>query len=180
MPPGDPFEFEIIDTPEALDARIREKLTAGLSARLTAGYCWKWSPPTETGQLVDDIVIGRFRRPWNAKPDATKLAPGIPPAPLWAWTPAGVDQVGCIYTAQGFEFDYAGVIFGQDLVVRNGNWVGQNAMSHDSGIRANSNARYLECVKNVYRVLLTRGLNWSFSTFLDNETRDYVAARLSL
>ena len=27
----------------------------------------------------------------------------------------GIEQVGCIYTAQGFEFDYAGIIFGLDL-----------------------------------------------------------------
>ncbi len=179
LPADDPFEFEIVATPQELDVRIREKVEAGHSARLTAGYCWKWSAPDDQGKLVDDVVIGDFRRPWNAKPDAKKLAVGIPPAPLWAWTPAGVDQVGCIYTAQGFEFDYVGVIFGPDLVVRNGTWVGQSVMSHDAGIRAKSNTRFLECVKNVYRVLLTRGLRGCYVAFLDEETREYVSARLS-
>jgi DUF2075 family protein len=39
----------------------------------------------------------------------------FPKATLWAHDPRGVDQVGCVYTAQGFEFDYVGVIWGTDL-----------------------------------------------------------------
>ena len=54
--------------------------------------------------------------PWNAMPDAGKLAPGIPKSNFWASDPNGINQVGCVYTAQGFEFDYVGVIFGRDLV----------------------------------------------------------------
>jgi len=34
--------------------------------------------------------------------------------------PAGFGQVGCVYTAQGFEYDWSGVIIGPDLVVRHG------------------------------------------------------------
>jgi Mrp family chromosome partitioning ATPase len=179
LPPDEPFEFEIVDSPGVLDAWIRTKQAEGYAARLTAGYCWKWSPPDAAGGLLEDIVIDGFRRPWNAQPDATKLAPGIPPAPLWAWTPSGVDQVGCIYTAQGFEFDYVGVIFGTDLVVRDGTWIGQPSASHDSGIKQKSNTRFLECVKNIYRVLLTRGLKGCYVTFLDDETRRYVEERIA-
>ena len=179
LPPDEPFEFEIVDNPTQLDVRIREKLDEGYAARLTAGFCWKWSKPTEAGELIEDIVIDGFRRPWNAQPDAKKLAAGIPRAPLWAWTPSGVGQVGCIYTAQGFEFDYVGVIFGKDLVSRDGTWVGQPSASHDSSIKQKSNTRFLECVKNVYRVLLTRGLKGAFVTFLDDETREFVSGRLA-
>jgi DUF2075 family protein len=178
LPPDEPFEFEIIDSPGDLDRRIREKLEMQHSARLVAGFCWKWSQPTEAGDLVEDIVVDGFRRPWNAKPDARHLAAGIPPAPLWAWRAEGVDQVGCIYTAQGFEFDYVGVIFGQDLVVRNGTWIGQPGASRDTSINQKSNTRFVECVKNVYRVLMSRGIKGCLVTFLDEETRRYVEARL--
>ena len=53
--------------------------------------------------------------PWNAKPDAGRLAAGIPSSNFWASDPRGINQVGCVYTAQGFEFDSCGVIFGRDL-----------------------------------------------------------------
>ena len=48
--------------------------------------------------------------PRNAKADAKRLGPGIPKSDFWASAGEGIDQVGCVYTAQGFEFDYVGVI----------------------------------------------------------------------
>ncbi|MGP6188577.1 MAG: DNA/RNA helicase domain-containing protein [Vulcanimicrobiaceae bacterium] len=175
----DAFDFEIVDTPALLDEAIKERIALGQSARLTAGFCWKWSKPRTDGTLVDDVAIGEFRRPWNAQPDAARLAPGIPPAPLWAWTPEGAGQVGCIYTAQGFEFDYVGVIFGTDLVIRNGVWVGQQASSHDQSIKGKTPETFATCVKNAYRVLMTRGLKGCYVTFLDDQTRAFVMERMA-
>ena len=86
----------------------------GHTARLTAGFCWPVVGPRPDGTLVPD-VRSRMAMPWNAKPDAGRLAGGIPKANYWAPTSGGIDQVGCIYTAQGFEYDYAGVICGRDL-----------------------------------------------------------------
>ena len=83
-----------------------------------------------------------FLRPWNAKPDAGELAPGIPPAPLWASEAGGVDQVG--------------VIFGTDLVVRQNTWVGVPGASKNSMIERGGGEPYIDCVKNAYRVLMTR------------------------
>ena len=34
----------------------------------------------------------------------------------WASAKEGIDQVGCVYTAQGFEFDDVGRIVGPDLI----------------------------------------------------------------
>jgi hypothetical protein len=69
--------------------------------------------------------------PWAAKSDAGKLGPGVPKSDCWASDKQGIEQVGCVYTVQGFEFDYVGVIFGPDLVYRpmDGGWVGQLRIS---------------------------------------------------
>jgi DUF2075 family protein len=56
-----------------------------------------------------------------------RLAPGIPKSNLCASDPNGINQVGCVYTAQGFEFDYVGVIFGKDLVYCGG-WSGNTSV----------------------------------------------------
>ena len=89
-----------------------------------------------TAVLLDDVVVGEWKRPWDAKPDAGKLAKGIPTASLWAYDPNGIDQVGCVYTAQGFEFDYIGVIIGKDLVYRSDQgWVGVKEESCDSMVK---------------------------------------------
>ena len=100
-------------SPEELEAAIRAKAAEGHTARVAAGFCWPWSVPRPDGTLVDDVVIGNYRRPWDAKPGNWKLAPGIPSAALWATDPNGIDQIGCVYNIQGFELDYAGVIGGK-------------------------------------------------------------------
>ena len=67
------------------------------------------------------MQIGDWSKPWNLKGD--RSVGGAPAAALWATDPAGFDQVGCVYTAQGFEYDYSGVILGPDLVWRDDRWV---------------------------------------------------------
>lgn len=173
----DSYEFRIVESPEALEAAIRARLMEGYKARLTAGFCWPWSNANDDGTLVEDVTIGSFRRPWNAKPEARRLAKGIPRAPLWAYSPGGENQVGCIYTAQGFEFDYVGVIIGADLIYRpSEGWMGDKRNSYDSIVKR-SGDRFVELVKNTYRVLLTRGMKGCYVCFLDKATEDFFRSR---
>ncbi|MCX5787380.1 MAG: DUF2075 domain-containing protein [Elusimicrobia bacterium] len=172
------FDFKIFDSPQELENAIRAKAADGASARMTAGFCWPWSDPKPDGTLADDVVVGDWVRPWNARPDATRLARGIPKAPLWAHEPGGIDQVGCIYTAQGFEFDYVGVIIGKDLVYEPAKaaWVGVPDRSADTTVRRGK-ARFLDLVKRTYRVLLSRGLKGCYVHFMDENTRNFVLSR---
>lgn len=173
------FEFGIVATPTELEARIRERADTGHSARLAAGFCWPWSKPSADGTLVDDVTIGAWRRPWNARPEAGRLAKGIPKAELWAREPAGIDQVGCVYTAQGFEFDYIGVIWGADLRydLDAGQWVGDKKQSFDNVVKR-SKDQFVELLKNTYRVLLSRGLKGCYVHFVDRGTEQFVRSRM--
>lgn len=175
----DEFDFKIYSSLESLDKAIKRKAAEGYSARLTAGFCWKWSMPNPDGTLVDDVVIGDFKRPWNAKPDAKKLAPGIPKASLWAYDPNGLDQIGCVYTAQGFEFDYMGVIIGKDLIYsfEDQSWRGNVKESSDNVVRR-SKDKFTDLVKNTYRVLLSRGMKGCYVYFLDKETENFIKSRI--
>jgi hypothetical protein len=175
------FDFRIFSTPESLEAAIRAKAGGAVTARLAAGYCWEWSDPNADGTLVDDVVIGGWRKPWNARPDAGRLARGIPPADLWATDPGGIEQVGCIYTAQGFEVDYIGVIWGKDLVydLDGQSWVGNKKESHDRSVRQ-TKADFLTLIKNTYRVLLSRGMKGCFVSFLDKDTERFMRSRMDL
>lgn len=174
------FEFTIFSSPDEMERAIRTKVLQGATGRVTAGFCWKWSDqPTPDGGLEYDIKIGDYLRQWNARNDAMRLRKGIPKASFWAYEPEGINQVGCIYTAQGFEFDYVGVIFGNDLrfdFERN-EWVGHPENSHDSAIKSNK-SKFVDLVKSTYRVLLTRGQKGCYVCFLDKDTENYFRTRI--
>jgi DUF2075 family protein/predicted DNA-binding WGR domain protein len=173
------FDFKIFDSPLELEQAIKEKNHKGVSARITAGYCWPWSQPNTEGYLINDVVISDFARPWNARPGARHLAPSIPKATLWANDPNGVDQIGCVYTAQGFEFDYVGVIVGRDLIYdfEQNQWIANPKYSYDSGVKS-AKQDFLHYVKNIYRVLLTRGMKGCYVYFMDEDTKKFFKTRM--
>jgi len=176
---ADEFDFKIMATPQALEDAIREKLATNSTARLTAGFCWPWSNPKSDGTLVADVVIDEYARRWNAKSDSGSLAPGIPKESLWAYDAGGVNQIGCVYTAQGFEFDYVGVIFGPDLVYlpEAADWKGDKTKSYDTVVKR-SGERFTQMVKNTYRVLLTRGMKGCYVHFMDKNTENFFRSRM--
>lgn len=174
------FDYRIVDSIEQLDALIRSKADEGFSARLTAGFCWRWSDPESDGTLVNDVKIGSWQMPWNARPDAGRLAANVPPSNFWASNPNGIDQVGCVYTAQGFEFDYVGVIVGRDLRwdPASSDWIGDPSESQDSIVKR-SGKQFTDLVKRTYRVLLTRGMKGCYVCFMDPATKAHVQHRIT-
>ncbi len=82
--------------------------------------------------------------------------------------------MGCIYTAQGFEYDWSGVIFGDDLVRRDGNWVARRDRSHDRAVKRASELEFPALVRNTYKVLLTRGMKGTGVFSTDAETQEFL------
>ena len=167
--PGTGFELRVADSPHELEQLLRAKTELGASARMAAGYCWPWSEARPGSPLVEDIVIGDWRRPWSVK--GNRAVNGLPPSPLWALEPAGAGQVGCLYTAQGFEYDYGGVILGPDLLWRDGRWVTDTAATRDNVLTRASAADFDLWVRRAYRVLFTRGRSGTILYSTDAATR---------
>ncbi len=164
------MEFKVFDTPselkQAIDKKNREKENC---ARVVAGFCWPWSKPRSDGSLVNDVKIGNFSMPWEQKNQFWK----------WATDKSGMEQVGTVYTAQGFEFDYIGVIFSNDLVWRKkeGGWVSIPENSYDTQVKRN-NTLLTDHLKHVYRVLMSRAHRGVYVYFMDSETRAYFESSI--
>ena len=176
----DSFDFQIVESPEKLYVKIKEKDSEeGISARLTAGFCWKWSKELdETGELVKDVRIGDFAMPWETH-DKISTPKGYVKWYEWAYKPEGIKQVGCIYTAQGFEFDYIGVIVGSDLRYDEKNdCLIENLQGTQDPILKRSKDRFDEYVKNIYRVLMSRGLKGCYVYFVDKDVEKYFKSRI--
>ena len=169
------FEVELAESPWELENILRGKLAEGHSARMSAGYCWPWSNPDRDGRLVRDVRIGDWAMPWNVKGD--RSVDEAPPSALWATKPGGFDQVGCVYTAQGFEYDWSGVIIGPDLIARDGQTVTVRQANKDPEFKKRSvtDLQYEQHIRNIYKVLLTRGMVGTVIYAVDHQTREFLA-----
>ncbi|MEV6906002.1 DNA/RNA helicase domain-containing protein [Amycolatopsis sp. NPDC051071] len=172
--PAPRFELRVADSPGELQQLLRAKTRLGASARITAGLCWPWTDARPGNPLADDIVIGDWRRPWSVKGQRT--VNGQPPSPLWAIDPAGAGQIGSVYSAQGFEYDYGGVILGPDLLWRDDRWVTDPAATHDDALDGATADDVDLWVRRTYRVLLTRARAGTVVYSTDTETRALLHA----
>jgi hypothetical protein len=177
----DHFEVSVAESPWEMEDVLRSKMTAGVSARISAGFCWPWSKkPRPDGRLVDDVRVGEWARPWNVYGD--RSVGEAPPSALWATMNGGFDQVGCVYTAQGFEYDWSGVIIGPDLIARHGRTITVREANKDSVFnngstpkRSVTDLQYDQHIRNIYKVLLTRCMAGTIIYAVDPQTQDFLA-----
>ena len=183
----DDFDLRVFDTPQEMyDLLVKQNNVPNQTARIMAGFCWPWSDDVVDGDLVKDVQIGEFAMPWETKDSVpyARLTKKYPKWYEWAYKPLGVEQVGCIYTAQGFEFDYAGVIIGEDLRYdnRTGKIYTDRTACKDPVLRRNvkeANMTFDDYVRNIYRVLMSRGMKGCYLYIVDVPLRNYIKKLLS-
>jgi DUF2075 family protein len=170
------YDFQVVDTPNELFARIQEKNQIDNKSRLVAGYCWDWNSRRNPAAM--DIVIPEhnFGMKWNLTEDG----------PAWIINPESINQIGCIHTCQGLEASYIGVIIGNDLIVRNGEVLvdpsKRSTMDHSiKGYKklieqdpVAGKARIKNIIKNTYRTLMTRGMKGCYVYCTDRDTALYI------
>ncbi|MBM9604113.1 DNA/RNA helicase domain-containing protein [Desulfopila inferna] len=170
------FDFKIFDSPDEIYKLIAEReQQKSNSARMVAGFCWPWSKQLdENGEFVKDIQIGDFAMPWETHGQITRVPKGYVKWFEWAYRTEGVKQVGCIYTAQGFEFDYIGVIIGDDLVYdpESDSLKADISATQDPTLRRGKQNFEIH-VKNIYRTLMSRGMLGCYVYFTNKETEAY-------
>lgn len=175
------FDFRIFESPQEIydTLKIKENEKKN-SARIVAGFCWPWSKTLDkNGEFIKDVTIGDFTMPWETHDKISRIPKGYVKWYEWAYKPEGFKQVGCIYTAQGFEFDYVGVIIGNDLIY-NGildRLTGNIDATKDPTLRR-SKENFEIHVKNIYRTLLTRGMKGCYVYFTNKDTENFFRSRI--
>ncbi len=176
---GIDYDFRVMDTPDEVRREIVARNADANKARLLAGYCWNWPTRGRADTDFHDIVIGDFEMSWN-------LAGGE----LFALSETSINEVGCIHTTQGLEFEYVGVIVGDDMRYEDGHIVcdftrrartdtsvrGLKKMMREDPERACQLAD--EIIKNTYRTLMTRGMRGCYVYATDPGLRDYLRGRI--
>lgn len=174
------YEIRIMDSPQDVQNIIIERNGNNNRSRLLAGYCWNWIKQGKNDSEVHDIKIDDFEISWNLGGSTT-----------FAIDDTSVNEAGCIHTSQGLEFEYVGVIIGEDMRFENGRIVtdftkrattdqslkGIKTMSKKDPDAAAEVAD--EIIKNTYRTLMTRGMKGCYVYCIDKKLSDYMKERLS-
>ena len=170
----DSYDIRICDSPNEMQALIEEKIKNGHpNSRIVAGFAWEWATKkkniNELAISTPDIVIPEHNWSihWNY----------ADPNMLWAIRDDGFIQAGCIHTCQGLEFDYCGVIIGRDLLIDDNNnlyadYDNYKDTAGKNGLK-NNLPELTRLVKNIYKVLLTRGQKGTYVYICDDKLREY-------
>lgn len=172
------YDIRICDSPEEVRELILEKNKINNKSRMVAGYCWNWIKEGKNNSDIHDIQIGDFEMSWNLGSSST-----------WAIDSESVNEIGCIHTCQGLEFDYVGVIIGEDLRYDDGIITDftKRARTDQSlkglkGLYKKNKEEALKIadriIKNTYRTLLTRGQKGCYIYCVDKDLQEYLKKRL--
>ena len=177
---GIDYDIRICDSPMEMEHIILEKNNIRNRARILAGYCWNWPKETRNDVNYHDIKIGDYGISWN-----------LDGGDAFAINPDSVHEAGCIHTSQGLEFDYVGVIIGDDMRYENGEIITDyskraktdQSMKGIKGIAKNNpqeaNRLADEIIKNTYRTLMTRGMKGCYVYCTDSKLSEYLKERLN-
>lgn len=150
------YDVRLFNSPTRMREALREKNKVYNKSRMIARYCYEWiSANDPNGALYDIELEDDFRAKWNFQNS------------LFAIDENSFEQVGCIHTTQGLEFDYCGIIIGKDLRYENGAVITDRTKEaksdKSSGIRACKDPEMADrLIRNTYKTLLSRGQKGCF------------------
>ncbi|HPG43163.1 MAG TPA: DUF2075 domain-containing protein, partial [Acholeplasmataceae bacterium] len=164
------YDIKVVDDPNLMREELRKKNLIQNKSRMIAGYCYEWVTQKNSSDDTYDIELENgFKAKWNFSSTNT-----------WAIDEDSFDQVGCIHTAQGLEFDYVGIIIGQDMVYRDGKVLTdftKRAKTDASlkGIKSSKNVELADrIIRNTYKTLLSRGQKGCYIYCEDIQLREYL------
>jgi len=187
------YDFKVFETIDELLYSLAKRKEENFKVALIAGF-------TESpGDLRNKISIKNLRIGYplysglDIYENLTKkiywlMDPRNDYVPFWVKGDSNkLDKCASIYGCQGFETDFAGVIWGRDFVYNSGRWklgencednIGKPSLKDIINKAKNGNtqayALALNLLINRYRIFLTRGIKGTYIFCEDPETADFL------
>lgn len=163
------YDLQFFDESSAMIDEIRAREDSSGLARLLAGYAWPWRSNKDKDAY--DIAIDGIQLRWNKT------------VVDWVNSPTSLEEVGSIHTIQGYDLNYAGVIIGPDLRLDpqsgelkfdRSNYFDTKGKQRNTDKKPVTDADLLDFVRNIYAVLLTRGIRGTYVYVVDKPLREYL------
>lgn len=160
------YDFQIIDDIIKLQNKIKKLDEKYKLARMASGYFKEWI--SKKDKNFDDFIDDGLKAKWNS----TDVS--------WVHTPNAINEVGCIHTLQGEDLNYCGVIIGDEIYLDpedNKIKIRKEHYKDKNGTPVNgtdeNNDFLMNKIKNIYYVLLTRGIHGTYVYIKDDNLKKY-------
>jgi DUF2075 family protein len=164
------YEFLFFEDLSKMVVEIKIKNKKFGLSRVLAGYSWKWISKGSENKF--DIVIGDVKLKWNSVSDD------------WINTENSVNEVGCIHTTQGYDLNYTGIIFGNEISYDklNNEIIIQKDNYHDkTGKNSISDPNELKTfIVNIYKTMMLRGIKGTYIYACNKELQDYFKSFIKI
>lgn len=163
------YDFRLFEDFNAFERLFEETLEQHSLTRMIAGYAWQWRTKKGRETAPFDIELDGIQKRWNCTYDN--------------WVGKGVDnptiahEVGCIHSIQGYDLSYAFVILGNDIRYdeRSGKIYADRSNYFDvNGKNTATDEELTQYIKNIYYVLLTRGISGTYLYVCDQALREHL------
>lgn len=159
------YEFILFDSIEDIVREIKLRNEESGLSRMVAGFSWPWA--SKEDPTVFDIKIEDVELRWNSV--------NID----WVNSENAIHEVGCIHTTQGYDLNYTGVIFGNEIsydkekdeiVILKDNYFdryGKQSIDDPEDLKA--------YILNIYKTIMLRGIKGTYVYVCDENLREYLA-----
>lgn len=157
------YEFAMFKNFKAFERMMYKKEAEEGLTRMIAGYSWEWVSNKDSTR--HDIEIDGVKRKWNHCTEG------------WVHSDGAIDEVGCIHSIQGYDLNYAFVVLGREIYYDKDNKkiaVKRELYFDENGKKTATYDELLEYIKDIYYVLLSRGIKGTYVYVYDDALRKYL------
>ncbi|NHN24955.1 DUF2075 domain-containing protein [Flavobacterium jejuense] len=161
------YEFILFDSIEDILNEIKSRDKENDLSRLVAGYSWPWMTNKKEAKQDYDIEIENTRLKWNS----TNID--------WVNSENSRDEVGCIHTTQGYDLNYTGIIFGNEITYdkeTNEIKILKENYYDVNGKQSIVDPEELkDFILNIYKTIMLRGIKGTYVYVCDKNLREYFS-----
>ncbi len=162
------YDFELYEDLGEMIKKIKEKNSQVGLARLIAGYAWEWIGKKDKTKY--DIEIDGISLRWNSV------------SSKWIGSKFAEDEVGCIHTTQGYDLNYAGIIFGHEIGYnkeKNEIVIYKDKYKDRNGVHPDLDPKDLKkYIINIYKTIMFRGIKGTYVYVCDPDLREYFTKHI--
>ena len=142
---------------------LREKNKKHTLSRFIAGYAWPWISKNNPDEY--DIKIENIELKWNSTAiDYINLD-------------KDANEVGCIHTTQGYDLNYAAIIFGPEIIYnpisKEIEIVKENYKDRNGSATIKDPEVLKDYIINIYKTIMLRGILGCYIYVCDENLRNY-------